>query len=637
MLVLQLAAAVAPTGAIRRDDVSKRHMRRQQHPGGPPGRGCCWRVQSSSSSRSNAVLRKGKVAPSEGAASQQQRGQQQQQQQEAAPKGVSYVRGATDVPLLEETLGQCLDRTAAAFPDREAVVSLHQGQRLTYQQFHARVEEAARGLLSLGVQKLDRVGVWAPNCVEWVVLQYATAKIGAVLVNLNPAYRASELSYALRQAGVSLLVLATGLKGSDEYLDIVGTIRGEVPTLRYCVVLSEGQLPEGYLSWSALCAAGGGPGLEAALREREAGLLPDDSVNIQLTSGTTGFPKAATLSHRNILNNGLFIARTCLYSEADRVCIPVPLYHCFGMVIGNIACVCSGAAMVYPAESFSPDATLAAVQAEACTSLYGVPTMFIAELALPNFQQYRLDSLRTGVMAGSTCPVEVMKRVRTEMHMSDVTICYGMTETSPVSFQTSVEDPLDRRVSTVGRIHPHLEARVVEPGSGKTVPHGAVGELQVRGYSVMVGYWGDEAATQRAIDQAGWMRTGDLATLDAAGYCTVVGRIKDMILRGGENIYPREIEEFLYRHPAVADVQVFGVPSRLYGEQVCAWVKLREGTTGIGRAELREWCRGQIARHKVPRYWKFVDSYPLTVSGKPQKYKMREQAIEELRLPPPRR
>ncbi|EFN57192.1 hypothetical protein CHLNCDRAFT_21648 [Chlorella variabilis] len=534
-------------------------------------------------------------------------------------------------------------RCLQAFPTHDAVVSLHQGVRLSYREFHAAVEEVARGLLSLGVQKEDRVGIWAPNCAEWAVLQFATAKIGAILVNINPAYRASELAYALGQAGVSVLVLAPGLRGGRGFVEMAESVRKQTPQLRLRLLLAEEGLPEGGLVWRAVCEAGRAPALAAALAERQAQLQPEDPINIQYTSGTTGFPKAATLSHRNILNNGLFIARTCLYTQHDRVCIPVPLYHCFGMVIGNAACVASGAAAIYPAESFSPEAALAAVQAEGCTSLYGVPTMFIAELALPTWVvvvvccAYRLDSLRTGVMAGSPCPVEVMKKVRTEMHMGDVTIAYGMTETSPVSFQSSVEDPVDRRVSTVGRIHPHLEARVVDPGTCKTLPHGSVGELQVRGYSVMLGYWGDAASTAQAIDQEGWMRTGDLATIDAQGYCNIVGRIKDMILRGGENIYPREVEEFQHTHPAVADVQVFGVPSRLYGEQVCAWVKLRDGFSHVGRAELREFCRGKIARYKVPRYWKMVDSFPMTVSGKPQKYLMREQAVQDLALPPARR
>ncbi|KAL4425388.1 hypothetical protein ABPG75_009404 [Micractinium tetrahymenae] len=561
-----------------------------------------------------------------------------QQKQHELP-GLSYVRGRTDVPQLEETVGQCLHRTAQAYPDSDALVSLHQGLRLTWRQFHAAVEELACGLLALGVQAGDRVGIWAPNCAEWAMLQFAAAKVGAILVNINPAYQAAELAYALAQSGVSVLVQAPGLKRSRGFLEIAGSpeVAARAAQLRHRVLLGDGAAPEGYMSWEQLRAAGAEPRLVAELREREGQLAPDDAINIQYTSGTTGHPKAATLSHRNILNNGFFIAQTCRYSPADRVCIPVPLYHCFGMVIGNMACAASGAAMVYPAESFSPDATLAAVQAEGCTSLYGVPTMFIGMLALPDFQRYRLDSLRTGVMAGSTCPVEVMKKVRTELHMGEVTICYGMTETSPVSFQSHTDDSVDKRVATVGRIHPHLEAKVVDPGSGRTLPLGAVGELWVRGYSVMKGYWADERSTASAIDQEGWMRTGDLASIDAEGYCSVVGRIRDMVIRGGENIYPREVEEFLHGHPAVADVQVFGVPSRHYGEVLCAWIKLRDGFEGIGRAELREWCKGRIARYKVPRYWKFVDSYPLTISGKPQKYKMREQAMIELGLAPAQR
>ncbi|KAL4446717.1 hypothetical protein ABPG77_007961 [Micractinium sp. CCAP 211/92] len=519
-------------------------------------------------------------------------------------------------------------------PNTDALVARHQGLSLTWRQLHAAAEEAACGLLALGVQKGDRVGIWAPNRAEWAVLQFAGAKAGAILVNINPAFQAAELAYALAQSGVSVLVLAPGMRGSRGFLDIAGSpeVAAQAAQLRHRVLLGEGPAPEGYLSWAQLRAAGAGPGLAAALREREAQLRPDDAVNIQYTSGTTGHPKAATLSHRNILNNGFFVAQTCRYTSADRVCIPVPLYHCFGMVIGNMACVASGAAMVYPAETFSPEATLAAVEAERCTSLYGVPTMFISLLAVPSFQQHRLDSLRTGVMAGSTCPVEVMKKVRTELHMEEVTICYGMTETSPVSFQSHTDDPVGKRVSTVGRIHPHLEAKVVDPGTGRTLPLGTVGELRVRGYAVMRGYWGDEGSTAAAIDEDGWMHTGDLASIDEEGYCSVVGRIRDVVIRGGENIYPREVEEFLHGHPAVADVQVFGVPSRQYGEVLCAWIKLRDGSEGISRAELRGWCQGRIARFKVPRYWKFVDSFPLTISGKPQKYKMREQAIIELGL-----
>ncbi|PRW33815.1 AMP-binding isoform A [Chlorella sorokiniana] len=585
-------------------------------------------VQATTQSKQASSRQRSRVLPP---APQQQPQREQQRGEHPELQGLSFVRGPTDVPQLDETIGECLARTAQAFPDNDAVVSVHQGVRLSYRQFHEQVEQAARGLLSLGIQKGDRVGIWAPNCVEWVVLQYATSKIGAILVNINPAYRAGELAYALNQSAVTTLVLARGLKGSREFIEIVDSVVGQTQ-LRHRILLAD-EAPEGYTSWAALRAAGAADGsLVAALAEREAQLQPDDPINIQYTSGTTGHPKAATLSHRNILNNGLYVAHTCKYTDADRVCIPVPLYHCFGMVIGNMACITSGAAMVYPAESFNPQATLEAVQAEHCTSLYGVPTMFIAELALPNFSQFKLDSLRTGVMAGTTCPVDVMKRVRSDMHMSDVTICYGMTETSPVSFQTSADDTVERRVSTVGRVHPHLEAKVIDPGNGKIVPHGTVGELCVRGYSVMLGYYGDEAATAAVLDQEGWMRTGDLGTIDAQGYCNIVGRIKDMVIWGGENIYPREIEEFLHGHPAVADVHVFGVPSKRYGEELCAWIKLRSGFEGMGRAELRAWCQGQIARYKVPRYWKFVESFPMTASGKPQKYKMREAAIAELGL-----
>jgi fatty-acyl-CoA synthase len=546
-----------------------------------------------------------------------------------APTDVpSYVHGAGQVPLLGETVGQNLDRTVERVPDRDAVVSVHQGVRFTYAQFRAAVEEVARGLLALGVEPGERVGIWSPNNAEWVTLQYATAKVGAVLVNVNPAYRTSELAYALGQSGVSTLVLAPRFRTAD-YLDMLDQVAGELPALGRRVVLG-GDPPEGAMGWDDLRQAGERVPVER-LREREALLQFDDPINIQYTSGTTGFPKGATLSHHNILNNGFFIGEGCGYGEADRVAIPVPLYHCFGMVLGNLACTTHGAAMVYPDEAFDPVATLAAVQGERCTSLYGVPTMFIAELEHPRFGEFDLSSLRTGIMAGSPCPVEVMKKVQADMHMDQVTICYGMTETSPVSFQTAADDPVDKRVATVGRIHPHVEAKVIDPEDGRVVARGTPGELCTRGYAVMLGYWDDEAATAGAIDRAGWMHTGDLATLDGDGYANVVGRIKDMVIRGGENIYPREVEEFLYQHPAVADVQVVGVPDPRYGEELCAWVRLREGRSVDGE-ELRAWCRGQIATFKVPRYWKFVDEFPMTVTGKVQKFKMRETSIAEERL-----
>jgi fatty-acyl-CoA synthase len=545
-----------------------------------------------------------------------------------AAEALSYVHGAHQTPLLGETIGENLDRTVALFADRDALVSVHQGIRQTWAEFHAAVEEVARGLLALGIEPGDRVGIWSPNNAEWVTLQYATAKAGAILVNVNPAYRTSELAYALAQSGVSTLVLAPGFREAD-YVAMVAAVAGETPALARLVVLG-GDRPADAMSWDDLRAAGAGVAA-GALREREALLQFDDPINIQYTSGTTGFPKGATLSHHNILNNGFFIGEGCGYSEADRVCIPVPLYHCFGMVLGNLACTTHGAAMVYPAEGFDPEATLAAVEAERCTSLYGVPTMFIAELEHPRFAEFRLDWLRTGIMAGSPCPVEVMKKVQSEMHMDEVTICYGMTETSPVSFQTGRDDPVDKRVATVGRIHPHVEVKVVDPETGRVLPRDEPGELCTRGYVVMLGYWENAEATAAAIDQAGWMHTGDLATLDADGYANIVGRIKDMVIRGGENVYPREVEEFLYQHPAVSDVQVVGVPDARYGEELCAWVRLKEGETVDGEA-LRAWCKGRIATFKIPRYWRFVDAFPMTVTGKVQKFKMRETSIAELGL-----
>jgi fatty-acyl-CoA synthase len=546
-----------------------------------------------------------------------------------APNDVpSYVHGASDVPLLGETIGRNLDRTVARVPDRDALVSVHQGVRLTYAQFHAAVEEVARGLLALGVEPGERVGIWSPNNAEWVTLQYATAKVGAILVNVNPAYRTSELAYALGQSGVSTLVLAPRFRQAD-YLDMLDQVAGELPALQRRVVLGP-DAPSGALGWDDLREAAGRAAPDR-LREREALLQFDDPINIQYTSGTTGFPKGATLSHHNILNNGFFIGEGCGYTEADRVCIPVPLYHCFGMVLGNLACTTHGAAMVYPGEAFDPEATLAAVEAERCTALYGVPTMFIAELEHPRFHEFDYSSLRTGIMAGSPCPVEVMKKVQADMHMAEVTICYGMTETSPVSFQTGTDDPVDKRVATVGRIHPHVEAKVIDPDSDRVVPRGAPGELCTRGYLVMLGYWENQQATEEAVDRAGWMHTGDLATLDADGYANIVGRIKDMVIRGGENVYPREVEEFLYQHPAVGDVQVVGVPDERYGEELCAWVRLREGQAVTGD-ELREWCRGRIATFKIPRYWMFVDEFPMTVTGKVQKFKMREVSVGELGL-----
>jgi fatty-acyl-CoA synthase len=547
---------------------------------------------------------------------------------QAEPHAPSYLHGTSAIPLLGETIGQNLDRTAARVPDNDALVSVHQGIRQSYAQFLEAVEEVARGLLALGVEPGERVGIWSPNNAEWATLQYATAKIGAILVNINPAYRTSELAYALGQSGVSSLVLAPGFRQAD-YLAMLDQVAGELPALGRRVVLGP-DTPPGAIGWDELRWAAGRVPVDQ-LRAREQLLQFDDPINIQYTSGTTGFPKGATLSHHNILNNGFFIGEGCRFTEADRVCIPVPLYHCFGMVLGNLACTTHGAAMVYPAESFDPEATLGAVQADRCTALYGVPTMFIAELEHPSFGRFDLTSLRTGIMAGSPCPVEVMKKVQSDMHMAEVTICYGMTETSPVSFQTGTDDPVDKRVATVGRIHPHVEVKIVDPETGRVVPRDTPGELCTRGYVVMLGYWDNPEATAAAIDQAGWMHTGDLATLDADGYANIVGRIKDMVIRGGENIYPREVEEFLYQHPAVSDVQVIGVPDEKYGEELCAWVRLREGQRVTGE-ELGEWCRGRIASYKIPRYWRFVDGFPMTVTGKIQKFKMRETSIAELGL-----
>ncbi|MGH3318945.1 MAG: AMP-binding protein [Streptosporangiaceae bacterium] len=534
----------------------------------------------------------------------------------------SYSHGTSDTPLLGQTIGENLERSAAQFPDRDALVDYPSGRRWTYAEFDADLDSLARGLIESGIAKGDRVGIWSPNTPEWVLLQYATAKIGAILVNINPAYRTHELAYALNQSGVRLLVSAERHKTSD-YRAMVEEVSGDCPALERTVYIGT---PE----WAGLMDGGRGVSAETP-RERAAGLSFDDPINIQYTSGTTGYPKGATLSHHNILNNGYFIGEFCGYTHFDRVCVPVPFYHCFGMVLGNLAITTHGACIVIPAPSFEPKPTLDAVVAERCTSLYGVPTMFIAELALPEFASYDLSMLRTGIMAGSNCPVEVMKRVIGEMNMGEVTICYGMTETSPVSAQTRPDDDLDRRVSTVGRVHPHVEVKVVDPATGLVLPSGEPGELCTRGYSVMLGYWEEPDKTDEVIDAARWMHTGDLATMDDAGYVNIVGRIKDMVIRGGENIYPREIEEFLYTHPSVADVQVIGVPDAKYGEELCAWVRLREGER-VGADELRRFCRGKLAHFKVPRYVTFVDDFPMTVTGKIQKFKMREHSIKELGL-----
>jgi len=533
----------------------------------------------------------------------------------------SYLHGPSLMPLLGETIGENLRRTVERCGDREALVVRGQGYRATYRQLWEQTTALARALLASGVQKGDRVGIWAPNRFEWVITQFATARIGAILVNINPAYKTSELQYALTQSGISLLIHARAFRSSD-YVAMVAEVCRHCPGVRETIVIDS--------DWTKLLERASGA-TEAELAGRESRLQFDDAINIQYTSGTTGFPKGATLSHHNILNNGYLVGEMIKYTEQDRVCIPVPFYHCFGMVMGNLACSSHGACMVVPADAFDPLATLETIAAERCTSLYGVPTMFIAQLSHPRFSEFDLTSLRTGIMAGSPCPVEVMKQVQSSMHMPEVTICYGMTETSPVSTQSSWNDPLDRRVSTVGRVHPHVEIKIVDPESGAIVPRGTPGELCTRGYSVMLGYWGNEEATREAIDAAGWMHTGDLATADAGGYVNIVGRIKDMIIRGGENVYPREVEEFLYTHPAVLDVQVIGLPSEKYGEEVMAWVKRRPGTE-VTSDELAAFCRGRIATFKIPSHWKFVDEFPTTVTGKVQKFRMREMAVAELGL-----
>jgi fatty-acyl-CoA synthase len=535
---------------------------------------------------------------------------------------LSYASGASAKPLLGETIGENLETTAARFPDREALVVRHQNVRLTYREFNEEVDAYARRLLASGIEVGDRVGIWAPNCAEWALIQYATAKIGAILVNINPAYRTHEVEYALNQSGCRMLVAPVEFKTSN-YRAMIAEVRSRLTTLQDILYIGT---PE----WDAWLA--GPQQADAELRTRMASLSFDDPINIQYTSGTTGFPKGATLTHHNILNNGFFVGEGCRYTDGDRVCIPVPLYHCFGMVLGNLACTTHGATMIYPAPSFEPLATLETIEAERCTSLYGVPTMFIAQLGHPEFGRFDLSSLRTGIMAGSPCPVEVMKQAMSAMHMDEVTICYGMTETSPVSTQTAADDTIDQRVGTVGRVHPHVEVKIIDPESGRCVERGAAGEFCTRGYSVMLGYWNDPEKTAEAVDTAGWMHTGDLATMDGEGYINIVGRIKDMIIRGGENVYPREIEEFLYTHPDIVDVQVIGVPDLKYGEEIMAWVRLRDGAAALDAEGLRAFCQGKIAHYKIPRYVQVADEFPMTVTGKIQKYKMREAAIELLGL-----
>jgi fatty-acyl-CoA synthase len=537
---------------------------------------------------------------------------------------LSYSSGESATPLLGDTIGGNFDATVLAFADREALVDRSDSKparRWTYAELAADVDALALGLLEMGIEKGDRVGIWAPNCAEWTLTQYATAKIGAILVNINPAYRTRELEFVLNQSGAKLLVSAERLKTSD-YVGMIAEVRPRCPGLAQVVVI-------GHPEWQSL--------LEVGRRLDRAALNgiqldTDDPINIQYTSGTTGFPKGATLSHHNILNNGFFVGELCNYTEADRICIPVPFYHCFGMVMGNLAATSHGACMVIPAASFDPVATLEAVQAERCTSLYGVPTMFIAELSAPSFADCDLSSLRTGIMAGSPCPVEVMKQVMSRMSMHEVGICYGMTETSPVSTQTRADDSLDRRVSTVGRVGPHLEVKVIDPAAGVTVPRGTPGELCTRGYSVMLGYWEQPDKTAEAVDAAHWMHTGDLAVMDEDGYVAITGRIKDMVIRGGENVYPREIEEFLYTHPDILDAQVIGVPDPVYGEELMAWVRLRPGASALTAEDMRSFCSGQLAHYKIPRYVHIVDEFPMTVTGKVRKVEMRERSVQILDL-----
>jgi fatty-acyl-CoA synthase len=554
---------------------------------------------------------------------------------------LSYVHGTASVPLRGETIGAALDRIAADFGDRDALISCHQNLRYTYAQLLDQVNCAARGLLALGVKRGDRVGIWSANVAEWVITQYAAAKTGAILVNINPAYRSRELEYALNQSGVSILVTARGFRKTD-YVEILLALAPELadardaslvlerlPDLRHLIFLGDGATPGG-TTWQQFMRLGEQVSL-SALQEVSDILQFDDPADIQYTSGTTGSPKGATLSHHNILNNGFFVGEALRYTADDRICTPVPFYHCFGCVMANLAALTHAAAVIVPAESFDPEATLRAIETHRCTSIYGVPTMFIAMLGHECFDQIRLESLRTGIMAGSPCPIEVMRQVIDRMHVREVTICYGMTETSPVSFQSAIDDPIEARVSTVGQIHPHLECKIVSPHTGEIVARGEPGELCTRGYSVMLGYWNNAEATSAAIDTAGWMHSGDLAVMREDGYVNITGRIKDMIIRGGENVYPREIEEFLYTHPKVIDVQVIGVPDPKYGEEICAWVRLREGQHAT-EEEIRDFCRGQIATYKIPRYIRFSTEFPTTVTGKVQKYRMRDISVAELGL-----
>ena len=554
------------------------------------------------------------------------------------PQSLSYVHGASEAPLLGETIGENFDRAVAQWGDRPGLIVRQQGICWSYRDLADHVDRFAAGLVALGLRPGDRIGIWSPNNAEWVVTQFATAKAGLILVNINPAYRLAELEYALNKVGCRALITATAFKTSD-YIGMLNTLAPELrtsqpgrlsaeklPSLEMVIQIGPEPAP-GTIPFDRVYGMGSNSH-RAHLQELAGRLQFDDPINIQFTSGTTGAPKGATLTHHNILNNGFFIGEAMKLTEQDKLCIPVPLYHCFGMVLGNLACTTHGTAMVYPGEGFDPLATLQTVAEERCTGLHGVPTMFIAQLEHPDFAKFDLTSLRTGIMAGAPCPIEVMRRCIAQMHLSEITIAYGMTETSPVSTQTTTDDPVERRVSTVGRVHPHVEVKIVDT-EGRIVPCGTAGEFCTRGYSVMSGYWNDEERTAQAIDKARWMHTGDLAVMDEEGYCNIVGRIKDMVIRGGENIYPREIEEFLYRHPKIQDVQVFGVPDQRFGEELCAWIKLRAGET-LTAEDVRDFCRDQIAHYKIPRHIRFVDEFPMTVTGKMQKFIMRDRMTAEL-------
>lgn len=534
---------------------------------------------------------------------------------------LSYSFGIGNIPLKGETIGENLRKTVELFGDREALVVKHQNYRATYNQLWQQVEEVAKAIMALGICKGDRVGIWAPNRFEWVLVQFATARIGAIMVNVNPAYKVSGLEYALKQSRIDLLIASKGFRQTD-YIEILNRVRLHCEYPKRTIIIER--------DWVKFIESGRKI-TDTQLAEVESSLQFDDPINIQYTSGTTGYPKGATLSHHNILNNGFFIGERQYFSEKDRVCIPVPFYHCFGMVLGNMACTTHGACMVIPGEAFDPEVVMQTVQEEKCTALYGVPTMFIAELEHPNFNKYDFSSLRTGIMAGAPCPVETMKQVQSKMNMTQVTIAYGMTETSPVSTMTYADDPIDKRVTTVGKTLPYIEVKIIDPNTQKIVPRNEKGELCTRGYSVMVGYWDNEADTNFAIDKNGWMHTGDLAVMDEEGYVSIVGRIKDIIIRGGENISPREIEEFLIKHEAVSDVHVIGVPSQKYGEEVMAWVKVKDGME-LTQQDLLDYCKGQIATYKIPKFWKFVDSFPMTVTGKIRKVEMREISAKELGL-----